>query len=123
MPNYQRIIVEGHVAKGPEIQQSKNGKTYVKFSVPWERKNSWGEGKETIWFQILAFHNLAREVADTFHKGDPVHVEGMLSVSAFTDRNGDPRASLTIMAQSVEPASRGGCGETGDGGEDMDLPF
>lgn len=123
MPNYQKIIIEGHIAKDPELLTSKSGKTYTKFPVPWKRKDASGKETGTMWFSVMAFHDDARDVVENFRKGDAVHVEGMLTADAYLDKHGEPRASLTVMAQSIHLAERGQDGNLDDDTGDEDLPF
>lgn len=96
--------------------------------------NANGEQQEkTTWFRVTCWRKLAELTAQYLKKGRLVLVEGDVDASAFTDREGNARASLELTATGVKfLGSRGEGGEgvsgTGGGGDDFpvhedEIPF
>ena len=55
----------------------------------------------TTWYSVRCFGALARNVADTVHKGAPLLVRGRFVTRPYTDRDGNERTSQVILADSV----------------------
>jgi single-strand DNA-binding protein len=103
------------------------------FSIATTRKwnNASGEPQEkTTWFRVTCWRKLAESAAQYLKKGQAVLVEGEIDASAWTDKEGNPRASLELNALNWRfVGGRGEGGETAGGGvgeevvgED-DIPF
>jgi single-strand DNA-binding protein len=134
---YQKTIVVGHLGRDPEMRYTPSGVPVTSFSVATTRKwtNANGEPQEkTTWFRVTAWRKLAETCAQYLHKGSSVLVEGDIDASAWTDREGNARASLELTAsnvrfvggrgEAVEPGggAASGAGDESPVGED-DLPF
>ena len=134
---YQKTIVVGHLGRDPEMRYTPSGVPVTSFSVATSRRwtNASGEPQEkTTWFRVTAWRKLAETCAQYLHKGSSVLVEGDIDASAWTDKEGSPRASLELTASNVrfiggrgEAAEPGGtgagtAGEEAPAGED-DIPF
>lgn len=60
-----------------------------------------------IFYRVTVWRRLAENVAKYLHKGDPVTVQGDLSLRTYMDRDGRERTSVQITASHVEfPARR-----------------
>jgi len=111
---YQKTIVVGHLGRDPEMRYTPSGVPVTSFSVATTRKwtNANGEPQEkTTWFRVTCWRKLAELTAQYLQKGRLVLVEGDISASAWTDRDGNPRASLELTALNVR--FLGGRGEVG----------
>jgi single-strand DNA-binding protein len=131
---YQKTIVVGHLGRDPEMRYTPAGVPVTSFSVATTRKwtNANGEPQEkTTWFRVTCWRKLAESAAQYLKKGQAVLVEGDIDASAWTDKEGNPRASLELNA--VNWRFMGGRGEGGEAtgagpageehlGED-DIPF
>jgi single-strand DNA-binding protein len=138
---YQKTIVIGHLGRDPEMRYTPTGVPVTSFSVATSRKwtNQNGETTEkTTWFRVTCWRKLAEFAAQYLKKGSRVLVEGDIDASAYTDREGSPRASLELTATNIrfmssKDENTGGGGGApnaggGQGGEDFpthedDLPF
>jgi single-strand DNA-binding protein len=63
------------------------------------RSGEWGDGP-TEWFTVKAFRELARNVAESIRKGDPVVVTGRLRTEVWQADKG-PQAGFVIEADAV----------------------
>ena len=132
---YQKTIVVGHLGKDPEMRYTQSGVPVTSFSVATTRKwnSASGEQQEkTTWFRVTCWRKLAELTAQYLKKGRLVLVEGDIDASAFTDREGNARASLELTATNIKflgGRGEGGEGSTGGtGGEDFpvhedEIPF
>ena len=110
-----KIIVIGHLGADPEMRYTPNGQSVTNFNVASSRRYTTAEGErreETEWFRVSAFGRLADTCNQYLAKGRQVYVEGRLRSRAYTDREGQPRASIEITANEVQ--FLGGRGEGGD---------
>ena len=70
-----RINIKGRIGQEPKNGISKAGKAWCSFSVA----DSEGKDKPTIWWRCMASGAAAETVADHYHKGSKIEVEGKIS--------------------------------------------
>ncbi len=123
-----KIILIGNLGRDPEMSYTPNGLAVTKFSIAVTRneKNANGERiKETDWYNITAFRQLAETCNTYLKKGNKVYVEGRISQRKYTDRNGVERISLDVILSEMEnvtPRDQAGVGSSsGFGGGDDAL--
>jgi len=106
---YQHTVIVGNLGRDPEMRYTQSGDAVTSFSVAVNRKwtNQDGSpGEKTTWFRVSAWRRLAETCNQYLSKGRLVLVEGDVSASAWTPKDGgDPRASLELRARNV---NRGG---------------
>ena len=133
---YQKTIVVGYLGRDPEMRYTPTGVPVTSFSMAHTRKwtNANGEPQEkTTWFRVTCWRKLAETTAQYLKKGRLCLVEGEIEASAWTDKEGNARASLELTASTVKflGSHEGGESETShdsSGHEngavpDTDLPF
>jgi single-strand DNA-binding protein len=93
------IVVTGNLGNDPELKITNTGKNLVRFSIANTSSRlvngSWENG-DTMWFRCVAWEDDAASIAHHYKKGDRVKVEGTLSESFWTDKEGVERRSLEI---------------------------
>jgi single-strand DNA-binding protein len=138
---YAKTVIVGRLGRDPEMRYTQSGVPVTSFSVATTRRwaNAAGEQQEkTTWFRVTCWRKLAELTAQYLQKGRMVLVEGDIEASAFTDKEGSPRASLELTATTVKflggrgdegeagagthPPAHGGGGEEAPTSED-DIPF
>jgi single-strand DNA-binding protein len=62
-------------------------------------KGGWGDGN-TTWIEVACFRTLARHVAQSVRKGDPVLVVGRLRTNVW-EKDGQSRERLVLEADTV----------------------
>lgn len=133
---YQKTVVVGHLGRDPEMRYTPSGVPVTSFSIATTRKWTGANGEpqeKTTWFRVTAWRKTGELAAQYLKKGRLVLVEGDIDASAFTDREGNPRASLELTATNIRfLGGRGEGGEAGGGGSaggddfpvhEDDLPF
>jgi single-strand DNA-binding protein len=117
---YAKVICVGHLGKDPEMRYTASGVPVTSFTLATNRNwtNANGEQQEkTTWFRVVCWRKLAELTAQYCQKGKLVLVEGDIEASAWTDKEGNARATLELTATSVKFLSG-----RGEGGENGDTP-
>ncbi len=130
---YQHTVIVGRLGTDPEMRYTGDGTPVVNFSVAVNKRWTDGDGEvqeRTAWFRVTAWRRLAEICAQYLSKGRKVLVEGDVSASAWTGRDGEPHATLELTARNVQFLDNGSsddsAGKSGfnSGSEDEDdLPF
>lgn len=125
-----KIMLIGNLGKDPELQITADGIPVAKFSLAVNRntKTSTGERKEeTEWFNIVAFRQLAETCDRYLQKGMKVYIEGRLTQRKYTDREGNQRTSVEVIANDMEmltpKSATAGVGSSSGSRSDNDDPF
>ena len=116
MLNEAQISLTGYVATQPVTRQVKPGVSNVSMRVAWTPRRQdrvtgeWVDGN-TSYVTVICWRKLGTNVSICVRKGDPVVVKGRLSVRPYADKEGVPRLSVEVDANSVgHDLSRGVAG-------------
>ena len=116
---YNRIILVGRLTRDPELRATPDGVSVVRFTLAVDRGMRAGEERQTDFFDIVAFRQLADNVANYVTKGRLVLVEGRLHTRRYTDREGNPRKAYEVVADNVRFLERI---REGEPETDADMP-
>jgi single-strand DNA-binding protein len=100
------ISLTGYVATQPVTRLVKTGVTNVSMRVAWTPRRQdrasgeWVDGN-TSYATVICWRKLATNAAVCLRKGDPVAVQGRLSVREFQDKEGRSRTSVEIDASAI----------------------
>ena len=94
-----KIVIIGNLTGAPELRVTQNGVSVCQFTVAVN-----GRRKEdgATFFRATAWRALGETCHKYLDKGRKVMVCGAVSASAYTGRDGKPRASLEVTADGVE---------------------
>jgi single-strand DNA-binding protein len=115
---YNRIVLVGRLTRDPELRATPDGISVVRFTLAVDRAMRAGEERQTDFFDIVAFRQLADTVANYMTKGKLVLVEGKLQTRSYTDREGNRRKAYEVVADTVRFLERVREGEP-EAGADM----
>jgi len=142
MPNYNKIILVGHLTRDVEIRSVGSG-AVSKFGIATNRNytTAGGEKREEVFFgDCEAWGKTGEAIAKFFGKGRPILVEGRLKTESWDDeKSGAKKSATRIVVDSfafvdskkddgesqprpnmnVTPGKNGGAAPMGDD----DLPF
>jgi single-strand DNA-binding protein len=116
---YNRIILVGRLTRDPELRATPDGISVVRFTLAVDRGMRAGEERQTDFFDIVAFRQLADTVANYTTKGRLVLVEGRLQTRSYTDREGNRRKAYEVIADTVRFLERI---REGEPEADADMP-
>lgn len=103
MPNFNQTILIGHLTRDPEMQYSKNGKAFVKFTVAVNQ----GKDKKALFMDCTAFDKTAEAVAQYVKKGSPIFVSGYLNQESWQSEDGQKRTKIVLICTTVRFLERG----------------
>ena len=96
------IVLMGRLTADPELKRTPNNVAVTTFTLAVERDFKTQDGsKETDFFSIVAWRNLAEFVSKYFSKGRMAAVEGRLQTRKYQDKDGNSRTVTEILADNV----------------------
>ena len=104
--NEAQIIVTGNLANKPSLGTTPAGVSVANMRVGYtprrfdRESGQWVDG-QTSWLTVKCWRKLADNVAMCLDKGDPVVVRGVLQVRPYTDKDGNPRQAVEVLASAV----------------------
>ena len=126
-----RAVLIGRLTRDPEVSISKKGekeRAVAKFAIAYNHRYRKGEEwvDEPHFFDVKAFGNLAKAIGERYHKGDLVFVEGRLVQDRWETEEGQRRAKISIVADTIRLIKAKGDTVTvedtnGDGGDEEDV--
>lgn len=98
-----RVELVGRLTAKPELRYTSSNLPYARFSVAINRtfNNAQGE-RETDFINIVVWRKQAENVCNFLDKGSLVSIEGRLQTNNFTDKDGNKRYSMEVVADSVQ---------------------
>ena len=106
------IAIHGRLCKDPELRTTQSGVNVCTISVAVDRSYAKkGEEKQTDFFDVVCWKNLADVVDRYFHKGKEIIVYGSMQSRKWQDKNGQTRVAWEILASGIDfvgSASDGG---------------
>ena len=97
-----RIVIMGRLARDPELRRTQSGIAVTSFRIACDRdfKSQNGE-KSTDWIDVVAWRQTAEFVSKFFTKGRMAIVEGRLQSRDWTDKDGNKRTAIEVVADNV----------------------
>ena len=97
-----KVALIGRLGQDPEARKTKDGKTYVRFSLAtnetWRDPATGDERESTEWHRVVIFHERLAEIAETYlAKGRLVYVEGKNQTRPWTDQSGQDRTTTEVV--------------------------
>jgi len=113
MANFNHITVAGNLTRDPEIRYvDDGGKAGTKFSLAINRKAK--SGDETIYIDVIAWDRLAEICNQYLKKGMGTLVEGRLAIRDFTNKDGEKRRAVEIVASEMQMLGSKSAGAQGE---------
>ena len=123
MASYNKVLLMGNVTRDPELRYTPQGVPVTDLGVAVNREYSVGDSgerrKETTFVDVTFWRRRAEVICQYFHKGDPIFVEGRLSMDTWETQDGQKRSRLKVVADSFEfirSRASGGGGDFRGGG-------
>lgn len=98
--NVNKVFAAGRVGRDPEIRHTANGKAVANFSVAVSEK--YGERENTEWFSVVSWDKQAEFVGEKLRKGARVLVIGRQQTRKWSDKEGNSRTSVELVAENVQ---------------------
>ena len=96
------VIIMGRLTYDPELRTTPNGISVVRFQVACDRNFSRsGEERKADFIDVTAWRQTAEFGSRYFRKGSMIAVEGSIQTDNFTDKDGNKRKSVQVVANNV----------------------
>jgi len=116
--NINRVIITGNLTADPELRSLPSGTSVCKLRVACNTRrkdNSTGEWVDKPnFFDVTVWGAQGENSARYLSKGRPVAIDGRLEWREWTDKEGNKRQSIDIIADAVQ--FLGGRDDAGGGG-------
>ena len=102
---YNKVILQGNLARDMEIRYSASGSAIGNTSIATSRKfkSQTGEQKEEVMFIDLTFFGRTAEIANQYlRKGSKVLVDGRLTLDQWTAQDGTKRSKHSVTVESLQ---------------------
>lgn len=96
------VVIMGRLTHQPELRSTPAGVSVVRFQIACDRKyQKTDEERKTDFIDVTAWRQTAEFVSRYFRKGSMIAVEGALQTENYTDKNGNKRKNITVVANNV----------------------
>lgn len=93
------VALNGRLTSDAELKHTSSGIAVTTFTLAVDRSyQKQGEDRQADFINIVCWRNTAEFVAKYFHKGQLVAVEGSLQTRTYTDRDGNKRKAVEVVA-------------------------
>lgn len=121
--NVNKVILVGRAGRDPEARETGKGDTVANLSLA--TSSGYGDNEKTDWHRVTFFGKVADTVVQYVKKGQEIYIEGRISYSKYTDREGIEKYSTDIIAYSMQMGQKGNTPSSSQSpsSDDDDLPF
>ena len=97
-----QITIMGRLTRDPELRRTQSGVAVTSFRMAVDRDFKSQDGsKQADFFDVVAWRNTAEFVSKYFSKGRMAVVEGRLQSRDWTDKDGNKRVAIEIVADNI----------------------
>jgi len=100
MPNFNKVILAGHLTRDPESKFTPSGAKLAKGSLA--VNNNYKDKKETGFFDFTVWGKLADVLTQYVKKGDPLLIEGSLKQERWEGKDGKKQSKITVNVSSFQ---------------------
>lgn len=104
------ITVAGNLTRDPEIRYTRDGQANTTFGLAvsrrWLNRQSEEWEESTSFFDVVAWRELAENVALSLVKGSRVIVTGRLDQHSWETEVGERRSRVELVAKDIGPSLR-----------------
>ncbi len=104
------VELVGNLTRDPELRFTPNGAPVANFGLAVNRRwrnqqtNEWEE--QTSFFDVVAWRDLAENVAESLTRGTRVMVVGRLEQRSWETQEGEKRSRVEVIADEIGPSLR-----------------
>lgn len=97
---FNKAILIGRVATDLELKTTTNGTSVCTFRVACDRNYTKGGERKADFINVVTWKNTAEFVSKFFAKGKAIGVEGRIETRDYTDKDGNKRTVVEVVADS-----------------------
>lgn len=96
------VALMGRICGDPELRTTNSGVSVTSFTMAVNRAYvKQGEQRQTDFIDVAAWKNTADFVCKYFRKGQLIAVQGSIQTRTYTDKNGNKRKAVEVVAENV----------------------
>lgn len=96
------VALMGRLTYEPELRTTPSGVSVLRFQVACDRSyQKAGAERQADFIDCVAWRNTAEFISRYFHKGSMIAVEGTIQTSNYTDKDGNNRKQVEVLANNV----------------------
>jgi single-strand DNA-binding protein len=96
------VALMGRLTFEPELRTTPSGVSVLRFQVACDRNyQKSGAERQADFIDCVAWRQQAEFISRYFHKGSMIAVEGSIQTSNYTDKNGNNRKQVEVVANQV----------------------
>lgn len=96
-----QVALQGRLTADPELKTTPNGVSVTAFSIAVDRNYQTTGERQADFFNIVAWRHTAEFITRYFQKGKMIIISGSLQTRSYTDKNGDKRTVVEVVADGV----------------------
>jgi len=103
MPNYNKIIIVGHLTKDPQLSYTPQQTAVVEFGIAANRGWTGQDGtkqEEVLFVDCVMYGKRASAIREYCSKGDPLLVEGRLKLDTWQAQDGTNRSKHRVIVEN-----------------------
>ena len=106
IPEQNLVMIAGRLTRDPDMRYTQKGLGVCSFDVAVNRRykdQATGEWKDdTTYVPVTVWGPMGEKCKERAKKGSPVYVEGRLSNAEYTDKTGQKRKVMRVVAKRVQ---------------------
>jgi len=127
MASVNKVILVGNCGRDPEIRYLPSGQAVANVSIATSSRrkdrNTGEMVEDTQWHRVTFYDRLAEIAGEYVKKGRPIYVEGRLKYGKYTDKDGQEKNTVDIVANELQLlGGREGGGAPSASGSDYTAP-
>ncbi len=96
------VALMGRLTYDPELKTTASGVSVLRFQIACDRSyQKAGEERKADFIDCVAWRQTADFISRYFHKGSMIAVEGTIQTSNYTDKSGNNRKQVEVLANNV----------------------
>lgn len=96
------VTIMGRLVSDPELRYTTSNTAVMSFTVAVERAYAkTGEERQTDFIDVVAWGKTAEFIDRYFEKGQKILVEGSIQTRIYTDKDGNKRKAVKVVARQV----------------------
>lgn len=96
------VVLMGRLTYEPELRTTPNGLSVIRFQVAVDRQYQANrEDRQADFIDVTAWRQTAEFISRNFHKGSMIALQGSIQTNNYTDRDGNKRKSVEVVANQV----------------------
>ncbi|MBQ9530469.1 MAG: single-stranded DNA-binding protein [Eubacterium sp.] len=96
------VALMGRLTYDPELRSTPSGVSVIRFQVACDRNyQRSGEERQADFIDCVAWRQTAEFISRYFRKGSMIAVEGSIQTSNYTDKDGNKRKQVEVVANNV----------------------